>query len=94
MKDFRTKITFIYAHEGEEWSTPVALANEFKSLGWQIEFVSIGSNRLRNWNDSKLNEWIESDQKTDIVLFMDWGRFDSPKLDKKYIHCYASYDRE
>lgn len=79
------KVTFIYAYENEEWSTPLALAKEFKSLGWQVEFVSIGSNRLRNWNDVKLSEWIESDPKSDIVLFMDWGRFDSPKLNKKYI---------
>ena len=27
-----SKITFIYAYEGEEWSTPIALANEFKSI--------------------------------------------------------------
>jgi hypothetical protein len=82
MKDDRKKITFIYAHEGEEWSTPMSLANEFRSLGWYADFVSIGSNRLRNWNDSHLKEWIESDPKTDIVLFMDWGRFDSPLLNK------------
>ena len=83
MKDFRTTITFIYAYENEEWSTPMALAKEFKSRGWTVKFVSIGSNRLMNWNDAKLNEWAESDPKSDIVLFMDWGRFDSPKLDKK-----------
>jgi glycosyltransferase involved in cell wall biosynthesis len=85
MKDDRKKITFIYAYEREEWSTPMALAKEFRSLGWYVDFVSIGSNRLRNWNDSQLNEWVESNPKTDIVLFMDWGRFDSPKLDKKYL---------
>ena len=85
MKDDRKKITFIYAHEGEEWSTPMALAKEFRSIGWYVNFVSIGSNRLQNWNDSKLNEWVESNPKSDIVLFMDWGRFDSPKLDKKYL---------
>jgi len=85
MKDDRKKITFIYAYENEEWSTPLSLAKEFRSRGWYVEFVSIGSNRLRNWNDAKLNEWIESDPKTDIVLFMDWGRFDSPKLDKQFI---------
>ena len=85
MKDQRKKITFIYAHENEEWSTPLALAKEFKSLGWYVSFVSIGSNRLQNWNDSKLNEWAESDPKSDIVLFMDWGRFDSPKLSKEIL---------
>jgi len=83
MIDERKKITFIYAHENEEWSTPMALAKEFNSIGWYVSFVSIGSNKLRNWNDSKLKEWMESDPKTNIVLFMDWGRFDSPLLDKE-----------
>jgi len=85
MKDHRTKITFVYAHENEEWSTPMALAKEFKSRGWYVDFVSIGSNRLRNWNDSKLKEWMENDPQTNIVLYMDWGRFDSPLLNKKLL---------
>ena len=85
MKDYRKKITFVYAHEQEEWSTPMSLAKEFRSIGWYVDYVSIGSNTLQNWNDSKLNEWIESNPKTDIVLFMDWGRFDSPLLDRKYV---------
>ena len=85
MKDHRTKITFVYAHENEEWSTPLALAKEFKSRGWYVEFVSIGSNRLRNWNDSKLKEWMENDPQTNIVLYMDWGRFDSPLLNKELL---------
>lgn len=79
------KITFIYAYENEEWSTPIALVNEFESLGWEVEFVSIGSNRLQNWNDSQIKTWIDSNPKTDIVLFMDWGRFDSPLLDKNLV---------
>lgn len=82
------KITFIYAYEGEEWSTPMALANEFESLGWEVEFVSIGSNRLQNWNDVELKKWVESKPKTDIVLFMDWGRFDSPYLDKNLVDAF------
>ena len=82
------KITFIYAYEGEEWSTPMALAKEFESLGWEVEFVSIGSNRLQNWNETQLKEWIDSKPKTDIVLFMDWGRFDSPLLDKNLVDAF------
>lgn len=82
MKDDRKKITFIYAHENEEWSTPMALAKEFNSIGWYVSFVSVGSNKLRSWNDSKLKEWMENGPKTNIVLFMDWGRFDSPVLNK------------
>jgi glycosyltransferase involved in cell wall biosynthesis len=76
------KITFIYAYDGEEWSTPMALINEFKKRGWETDIVSIGSNRTGIYEDSKLKEWIQSDTHTDIVLFMDWGRFDSRWLDK------------
>lgn len=82
------KITFIYAYEGEEWSTPMAIAKEFQYRNWEVEFVSIGSNRLQNWNDRELAKWIESKPKTDIVLFMDWGRFDSPLLDKSLVNSF------
>jgi spore maturation protein CgeB len=77
------KITFIYAYEGEEWSTPMALANEFKSREWGVEFVSIGSNRTGQYHDQNLQKWLETNPKTDIVLFMDWGRFDSDFLNKE-----------
>lgn len=77
------KITFIYAYEGEDWSTPMALANEFKSRDWEVEFVSIGSNRTGQYHDRNLQEWLNSNPKTDVVLFMDWGRFDSIHLDKE-----------
>ena len=79
------KVTFIYAYENEEWSTPLALAIEFGSLGWDVEIVSIGSNRLRNWNDTQIKKWLSEQPDTDIVLFMDWGRFDSPLLDKVHL---------
>jgi glycosyltransferase involved in cell wall biosynthesis len=76
------KITFIYAYDGEQWSTPMALVNEFKKRNWETEIISIGSNRTGIYDDSNLKEWIEQDIHTDIVLFMDWGRFDSKWLDK------------
>jgi hypothetical protein len=82
------KVTFIYAYENEEWSTPLALANQFKEIGWEVEFVSIGSNMLQNWNDSNIKTWIESNPQTDIVLFMDWGRFDSSLLDKNLVDAF------
>lgn len=82
------RITFIYAYENEEWSTPMALVREFESIGWTVDFVSIGSNRLQNWNDSEIIKWIESKPKTDIVLFMDWGRFDSSYLDKNLVNAF------
>ena len=53
------KVTFIYAYEKEEWSTQLSLAKEFQSQGWEVEFVSIGSNRLQNWNDSQIKNWID-----------------------------------
>ena len=82
MKDFRQKITFVYAYENEKWSTPMALANQFKKIGWEVEFVSIGSNTTGQYHDRDLQLWIQQDTPSNIVLFMDWGRFDSKWLDK------------
>ena len=82
------KITFIYAYENEDWSTPMALAKEFESQGWGVEFVSIGSNRTGQYHAQHLQEWIYSKPDTDIVLFMDWGRFDSPLLDKNILDSF------
>lgn len=80
------KITLIYAHENEEWSTPLSLLNEFKyTHNWETEIISIGSNSKAHYHDVNLKKWLESNPTTDIVIFMDWGRFDSPLLDKKYI---------
>jgi len=74
----QNKITFIYNHTPNEiWSTPLSLLNEFKERGWETEIVSITAN-----DDSALQLWIQQDIPTDIVLFMDWGRIDSPYLDK------------
>jgi len=72
------KITFIYDHKPNEiWSTPLSLLNEFKERGWETEIVPIP-----NGDDSQLQLWIQQDTPTDVVLFMDWGRFDSKWLDK------------
>ena len=72
------KITFIYNHSPNEiWSTPLSLLNEFKERGWETEIVSITAT-----DDTALQLWIQQDTPTDIVLFMDWGRIDSPYLDK------------
>ena len=80
------KITFIYAYEeGEIWSTPMALINEFQLRGWKTEIISIGSNRTGQYHDLKLQRWIELKPDSDVVMFMDWGRFDSPYLDKKLV---------
>jgi hypothetical protein len=76
------KITFLYAYDGEEWSTPMAIVKEFQLRGWQTEIVSIGSNKTGSYHDLKLQRWLELKPQTDIVMFLDWGRFDSPCLDK------------
>jgi len=78
------RITFIYAYDGEQWSTPMALVNEFKKRNWETQIVSIGSNKTGIYDESKLKEWIKSESESDIILFMDWGRFDSEWLDKQY----------
>ena len=82
------KITFIYAYEGEAWSTPLTLVNEFKLRGWETEIISIGSNRTGHYHDNDLKKWVESEPKTDIVLFMDWGRFDSKYLNKDLVPAF------
>ena len=79
------KITFIYAYDGEEWSTPMAIVKEFQLRGWQTEIVSIGSNKTGSYHDLKLQRWLELKPQTDIVMFLDWGRFDSPYLDKSLL---------
>jgi glycosyltransferase involved in cell wall biosynthesis len=76
------KITFVYAYEKENWSTPMALANEFMIQGWECEVVSIGSNSTGDYHDRNLSKWLEGKPESDIVLFMDWGRFDSELLNK------------
>lgn len=71
------KITFIYDYKDNEvWSTPLSLVNEFKKRDWQVDIIKT--------NDTDLKNWVESKPKTDIVLFMDWGRFDSKWLDKSF----------
>ncbi len=75
------KITFIYDYkDGEQWSTPMALLNEFKERGWETQIVKT--------NDIDLKNWVDSKPQTDIVLFMDWGRFDSQYLNKELVPAF------
>ena len=75
------KITFIYDYkDGEVWSTPLALLNEFKERGWETQIVKT--------NDTDLKNWVDSKPQTDIVLFMDWGRFDSQYLNKDLVPAF------
>lgn len=80
------KVTFIYAYEENEvWSTPLSIVKEFESRGWATDIVSIGSNKTGVYHDRDLRTWVESKPKTDLVMFMDWGRFDSPYLNKELV---------
>ena len=75
------KITFIYDYkDGEAWSTPMALLNEFKERGWETQIIKT--------NDTDLKNWVNSKPQTDIVLFMDWGRFDSQYLNKDLVPAF------
>jgi hypothetical protein len=75
------KITFIYDYkDGEVWSTPLALLNEFKERGWETQIVKT--------NDTDLKNWVDSKPQTDIVLFMDWGRFNSQYLNKDLVPAF------
>jgi hypothetical protein len=77
----QNKITFIYDYkDGEIWSTPLALLNEFKERGWETQIIKT--------NDTDLKNWIDSKPQTDIVLFMDWGRFDSQYLNKDLVPAF------
>lgn len=82
------KITFIYAYENEEWSTPMALAKEFQLRDWEVDFISIGSNRTGQYHDRNIQTWLDSKPQTDIVIFLDWGRFDSPLLNKNLVDAF------
>ena len=77
----QNKITFIYDYkDGEQWSTPMSLINEFKKRDWQVDIIKT--------NDTDLKNWVESKPQTDIVMFMDWGRFDSEYLNKDLVPAF------
>jgi hypothetical protein len=79
------KLTVIYAfpHNIIEWSTPSSIYEEFRSRGWEIELVNI-KDENGQLTENNLKSFVESNSNPDIVLFMDWGQFDSIYLDKKY----------
>jgi glycosyltransferase involved in cell wall biosynthesis len=79
------KITVIYAfpHNTIEWSTPSSIYEEFKLRGWEVELINI-KDEFGNLTEKYLKNFTKSDSNPDIVLFMDWGQFDSIYLDKKY----------
>ena len=52
----QSKITFIYAYEEEDWSTPLSLATEFDARGWDVGIVSIGSNKTQQYFDDNIKK--------------------------------------
>lgn len=82
-------IAFIFAHRNTDvWSTPLAVVNEFKRLGCNTAIYSL-FDVYDNYVDSGISLLIEHNNsgafRPDIIIYMDWGRFDSPLLDKKHI---------
>ena len=83
------KVAFIFAHRTTDvWSTPLAVVNEFKRIGCETSIYSL-FDVYDNYVDSGISLLIEHNNsgkfRPDIIIYMDWGRFDSPLLDKKYI---------
>ncbi len=72
----QNSITFIFDYKGEEWCMPLAILNEFKERGWETDIVSIAN------GDGLLKQFVEGPNEPTIVMFLDWGRFDSPYLNK------------
>jgi len=89
MQSLVNKIAFIFAHRPTDvWNTPLSVVKEFESRGWDMRIYSlfdiydnyVDTNIQRLIDDSTSKEFIP-----DIVMYMDWGRFDSPLLDMKNI---------
>jgi hypothetical protein len=79
------KLTVIYGfeHNTTQWSTPSSIYEEFRGRGWEIQLVNI-KDSYGNITDKYVQDFVQSNSSPDVVLFMDWGQFDSPYLDKKY----------
>lgn len=81
------KAAFIYAIDsnGEIWSTPYSIKSEFKSRGWEIIDVSLFDHKNRYTSDNLIDFVYAYDlYEPDIILFFDYGRYDSEWLDKKH----------
>lgn len=82
-------IAFIFAYRPTDvWSTPLSVVAEFQKLGWKVNIYSLFDSD-DNYVDTNINLLIQGYKAKefipDIVMYMDWGRYDSPLLDKKQI---------
>jgi hypothetical protein len=89
MQSLVNKIAFIFAHRPTDiWNTPLSIVKEFESRGWETKIYSL-FDVYDNYIDTNIQRLIDDNKSKefnpDIVMYMDWGRFDSPLLDKKNI---------
>jgi hypothetical protein len=80
------KIAFIYSYVQDEiWSTPLSLATEFQSRGWEVDIFSLLTSS-GNYTDAGIKMMLDQintgHYDPDIIFYLDWGRFDSLLLDK------------
>lgn len=84
-----SNIAFIFAHRPtDEWSTPLSVVREFEKRGYQTKIYSLFDSE-DNYVDSNIRTLIDESKsgefKPNIVMYMDWGRYDSTYLDKAHI---------
>lgn len=79
------KIAFIYSYVlNEIWSTPLSLATEFQSRGWEVDIFSLLDSN-GGYTDAGIRHMVDriygGGYEPDIIFYLDWGRFDSHILD-------------
>jgi hypothetical protein len=85
----QNKIAFIFAYRSTDtWSTPLSIVDQFKFIGWETAIYSLFDDH-DNYVDTSIQKLIDDNNTgnfiPNIIMYMDWGRFDSPLLDKKHI---------
>ena len=71
-------ISFLFAHkESDQWSTPLAIHNEFKNRGWKTKIYSL-YDKDNNYSDTNIHSLLKT--KPDIIMHMDWGQHQSYAL--------------
>jgi len=83
------RVAFIFAHRPTDvWNTPLSIVEQFKEIGCEVKIYSL-FDMYDNYTDSGIHLLIEENKSgtfcPEMVIYMDWGRFDSPILDKKSI---------
>ena len=89
MSSSGNNIAFIFAHRPTDvWNTPLSVVREFIRRGWDAKIYSL-FNETDNYVSSNIQALIDDSNSgvfiPDIVMYMDWGRFDSHLLDRNNI---------